>query len=89
MSLENTVLDKLVANGAMTDTALRDALELNNNMQLAGRVAPISRYAKKFGLTPDSILTTKVISNKPGHRKYEYSMPDAAKAYVRRRTHGS
>lgn len=80
------VLSVLVANGAMTDAGLRAALKLDNNMQLAGRVAPISRNAKKIGLKAQDVLLTKVINNKPGERKYEYQAAQYAHRFIRQRT---
>lgn len=83
------VLSQLVANGEMTDSQLRAKLGLTNNMQLAGRTAMVSRSAKKFGVAPEDLLVAKMISKKPGNRKYTYHVPEGAKSLIRRRTHGS
>lgn len=59
---------------AMTDTELRTELGLESNMQLAGRISPITRTAQKLGMDANTFFSNRKTDNTPGNRAYEYEI---------------
>ncbi len=63
------------ANTSMTDTELRNALNLESNLQLAGYMSSITKAAQKMNFAVGEIIKKEVLSNVPGERAYKYSIP--------------
>lgn len=64
------------ANRPLTDTELRDALNLESNMQLAGYMSAITKASKKEGFGIDDILFKEILNDTPGKRAYSYVIPN-------------
>ena len=67
----------------MTDAEVRKTLNLENNMQIAGRVSPLTRTANKYNVNLESFFKKTILNSTPGNRVYQYEIPKQGLAEVR------
>ncbi len=71
-------------NHRATDSDLRAALHVRDNVALAGALSAITREAARAGIDTQSFFQRRRVEDDPRHRFIEYSIPGAAIEEVER-----
>lgn len=74
----------LESSDGKTDANIRQALRLNNNLQLAGVTAGLAKNARKIGILSSKELFTKEVLHQGNDRILEYTISDTFRKIAER-----